>query len=427
MRKSINNLEFGHGDSRMGHVKAKIFYYIKRNIKLKDAIKICLMLIQFPVVVGAYIYAKLIFGKNRDTWLVGETGVDAKDNGLAFFSYLNKIHPDINSVYFITKDSKAANKVKKIGTTVQANSFRHKAYFMNSRYILSTHDGYSIPFKGVNWREFKIVYGWMVPKLKFVFLNHGVNKDDTVVNANYTRTRFDYHVTTTEAEYNEMADSRYGYPKGNIIKTGLARYDTLQNNRKKVRTKQQIVFMPTWRYYLADVSDEEFIKSNYYKTIYSFLHNSKLQHELSKNKVKLFFFPPHHEIQKRISLFELENTNIDTFDTEENNFAKIVLESKMVITDYSSVIFDFAYLYKRSVYFQFDLDEYRAGQYKEGYFKYDNDGFGPIVTNENDLILEIEKAIGDDFEVNPKYKKRIDRTFSINDNKNSERLFNILI
>ena len=409
----------------MNKLKAKMIYKIKKNVALKGKIKILLMILQFPVVFGAFLGSKLYF-HNRKIWLIGETGIDAKDNGLAFFSYLKKNHKEIDTVYYITGDSKAADTVKELGDVVKTNSFRNKMAFMASIYILSTHDGYSIPFKGVNWREFKIVFGWLVPDLQFVFLSHGVNKDDTTENANYNRTKFDFHVTSTEAEFKEMSDERYKYPKGNIIKTGFARYDILQNEKNIYKAKRNILYMPTWRYYLADVSDHDFVKSDYFLKMYSFMHNVNLNKILSDNNVDFYFFPPHHEIQKRIHLFNLEETEIMTFNTEEDKFSKILLESAMMITDFSSVVFDFAYLYKRTAYYQFDLKKYRQGHYKEGYFKYESDGFGPILYEEDKIIAEIEKAIDNNFVIDEYYEKRIRNTFSVTDNKNSERLYKIL-
>jgi CDP-glycerol glycerophosphotransferase (TagB/SpsB family) len=405
----------------MSKLKSKFLYALKKNVTLKGKIKLLLIVLQFPVVISAYFGAKFL--KTKDVWLMGETGVDAKDNGFAFFRYLRSHHKKINAVYYISGDSNARKKVKEIGPIVETNSFRHKILFLKAKYILSTHDGYSIPFFGANWREFKMIYGWLTPRKKFVFLSHGVNKDDTTGNANYNRTRFDYHVTTTEDEFKEMSDSKYGYPQGNIIKTGFSRYDYLVRNDV---SDKNIVYMPTWRYYLADVSDKEFSESKYFRKMYSLMHNEKLLDFLAKKKVSFYFFPPHHEIQKRIHLFDLQNTGITVIDTEESDFSRIVSNSSMMITDFSSVIFDFAYLYKRTAYYQFDTDEYRSGQYKEGYFDYERDGFGPIITKESSLVQEIIQATNNNFKLETKYENRIRKTFGQTDNKNSERLFNIL-
>lgn len=414
------------GKESMNRIKAAVIYHVKRNLKLKDFIKRVLIILQLPIVLTAFIYSKFS-KKYQGVWLIGETGTDAKDNGQAFFSYLIYNHPEINTVYYISGETAAAANIHHIGKSVITSSFQHKVAFMSAKYILSTHDGYSIPFVGANWHDFKAIYGWLAPELQFVFLSHGVSKDDGSENANYQRTRFDYFVTSTEDEYEEISSSRYGYPSGNVIKTGFTRYDVLLENPNKITQKRNVVFMPTWRYYLADVDDDKFIESKYFKEIYSLLHDSDLNNLISNNQMRFYFFPPHHEIQKRIKLFDLDETKVIPIDTEASVFSDIVLASSMMITDFSSVIFDFAFLYKRTAYFQFDLEEYRKGQYKQGYFHYDKDGFGPICTNKAKLIDEIRNAISNNFEIEKKYADRIDHTFAWRDGKNCERLFKILV
>ena len=60
-------------------------------------------------------------------------------------------------------------------------------------------------------------------------------------------------------------------------------------------------------------------------------------------------------------------------------------ESSMLITDYSSVFFDVAYMHKPIIYYQFDRDAFRQGHYQEGYFSYD-DGFGPVAFDTESLL-----------------------------------------
>ena len=60
------------------------------------------------------------------------------------------------------------------------------------------------------------------------------------------------------------------------------------------------------------------------------------------------------------------------------NYQKCLLKSSLLITDYSSVFFDFGYLKKPIIYTHLDYIEYRNFNYKKGYFDYIKNGFGPI-------------------------------------------------
>ena len=54
-------------------------------------------------------------------------------------------------------------------------------------------------------------------------------------------------------------------------------------------------------------------------------------------------------------------------------------KNALLITDFSSVAFDFAYLKKPVIYAQFDRDTFFQGQvYDKGYFDYERDAFGPV-------------------------------------------------
>ena len=404
---------------------SKFLYFIKRHNAIKDFIKLIIAYVYYPIVVFYWLITKIDTKYPKGLWLVGELGVDAKDNGFYFFKYLNKNHPEISSYYYIDYDQPISSVVKKVGKTVSFNGRDHKKAFINSKYIISTQDMYSIPFGRINWKEFKKAYPWLVRHKKYVFLQHGVIKDDSSENLNYKRTLFDYFVVTTKDEFNEINSDKYGYPKGNVIMTGLPRYDNLYIHRNDP-TKKEILFMPTWRQYLADVTEKQFMVSEYFQTINDLLNDQKLIDLLDRNNLNLAFFPPHQEIQKFLHLFYSKSDKIRFIDVEEESVSQLILNSKVMITDYSSVAFDFAFLKKPVIYFQFDEKTYRKGHYKEGYFSYLNDGFGPVVYTKKALICAIEDICDDKFKVKNEYLNRINNTFNLRDNLNSSRLFNIL-
>ena len=94
----------------------------------------------------------------------------------------------------------------------------------------------------------------------------------------------------------------------------------------------------------------------------------------------------------------------------------------MLITDYSSIAFDFAYMNKPLIYYHFDYHEYRKKQHPEGYFKYENDGFGPIVETKENLCEYIDEII-DDFKNTEKYEKRAKQFFDLRDKNNCKRVY----
>ena len=68
------------------------------------------------------------------------------------------------------------------------------------------------------------------------------------------------------------------------------------------------------------------------------------------------------------------------------NYQKTLLKASLLVTDYSSIFFDFAYLRKPVIYAHFDYEEYRMNYYPKGYFNYEKDRFGFIAHDLKRLI-----------------------------------------
>ena len=107
----------------------------------------------------------------------------------------------------------------------------------------------------------------------------------------------------------------------------------------------------------------------------------------------------------------------------EYDVQTLLKECDMLVTDYSSVAMDVAYLNKPVVYYQFDYEQFRKWHLEEGYFSYENDGFGPVRYNLKDAIDSVESYAKNNFKLEAKYQKRIDNFFDLRDKKNCERTY----
>ena len=107
------------------------------------------------------------------------------------------------------------------------------------------------------------------------------------------------------------------------------------------------------------------------------------------------------------------------------NYNRAFAEGNLLVTDYSSVAFDFAYLGKPVLYTQFDHDEINSGQhiFTKNYITSEKDGFGPVVYNYDSTIREIVKLIENNFKMLAKHQRRSDEFYFYRDQKNCHRLF----
>ena len=101
----------------------------------------------------------------------------------------------------------------------------------------------------------------------------------------------------------------------------------------------------------------------------------------------------------------------------------LLIKSDVLITDFSSVFFDYGYMEKPMIFYQFDKESFRQQHYEEGYFDYDRDGFGEILYDENDVIDELDRILENGCVLDDKYRKRIDKFFTLRDENNSQRNF----
>ena len=82
-----------------------------------------------------------------------------------------------------------------------------------------------------------------------------------------------------------------------------------------------------------------------------------------------------------------------------------------------------AYLEKPELYYQFDEAEFRQYHYKQGYFDYRRDGFGPVCTTEDALLRALEQTLQNGMQMPPEYKARTAAFFPLRDTKNCARIY----
>ena len=85
--------------------------------------------------------------------------------------------------------------------------------------------------------------------------------------------------------------------------------------------------------------------------------------------------------------YALANEYIKIIPPQEVIYSDIFSQSKLLITDYSSIFFDFAYLKKPEIFFQFDKEEFYSEHYHQSDFEHEKDAFGDVVKT----VEELEK------------------------------------
>lgn len=365
--------------------------------------------------------ARILY-KKKNIWLVSERGTDARDNGYHFFRYLRTHHPEINSCYVISKDSADRDRVASLGNTVDYRSLKHYLLFLGAECLISSHImGFS---PNNNYYMYRLAKGnHKAVKGKTVFLQHGVTKDH-IPQLYQEKTKLALFICGAKPEYDYISE-HWHYRHNEVRYTGFARFDSLHN----YETKRQILVMPTWRIWLehsVNASREKLMESSYFRHWSRFLKSGRLEAMAEKYNVTFAFYP-HYQVQKYIDLFRPESSRIIIADFAHYDVQQLLKESMLLITDYSSVFFDFAYMQKPVLFYQFDEEEFRSHHYAQGYFDYRRDGFGEVVTQEHELLDLLEQYLKEGCCLKPKYQNRVRGFFPLHDHQNCERIYRAIV
>lgn len=371
---------------------------------------------------GRLFYHAVIPFKRKKIWIISDRIIKADDNGEALYKYLLRHKPkDTYIIFAISKDCDDYSRIKKIGKCVNAMSIEHKLLYLLCDVNISSHaDGTRNPYLGYQEALRDILH-----HQTFVFLQHGITQGDMSGWLNKYNLDIRGFITAAEDEQKSIISGDYHYSKREVWLTGFPRYDLLYNDEENI-----ITIMPTWRIYLMDYCDpkteiwrlrRDFENQDFYRFYDKLLNSPKLLDGLDHYGYTLQFFP-HPTLQPYINRFHHDKRV--RFLSVDSTYREVFAKSRLVVTDYSSAVFDFAYLRKPVVYCQFDQQEVFSGShiYEKGYFDYQQNGFGEVVTDVNSTIDLILQYASNGCQLKEVYKKRIDSFFAFNDRNNCKRV-----
>lgn len=212
---------------------------------------------------------------------------------------------------------------------------------------------------------------------------------------------------------------------GKVIESGYPRNDVLTNYSSTLisslkqrlgipEEKKVMLYAPTWR-------DNEFYQKGKYKFEFQF--------DLGRWKEK---FSDEWVLLSRMHYLVAENFDFSSHEgivydvSTYPDIRDLYLISDLLITDYSSVFFDYAILNRPIIFFMYDLGIYRD-QLRGFYIDIERDAPGPIVQNEEELFKAINRLKDSAAEKNSNFIKFKTKFSSLEDGDASRRVVNAFL
>ena len=271
------------------------------------------------------------------------------DNTKFLFMYMINNCQNLTIKYVINDDTLRSDLQNLYGDFfIETNSFRGMFYALSARvWILNALE---LPVGGM----------FLKFRRKIVLLTHGVtSKQAGLAEKNISllkrcyyaviRTNLTYCLTPCP-EFNQIVASHFGISERQMLVSGFPRFDPLLRNEYTMLQKKaeiSVLYAPTWRHY-ADVK------------LFPFDDFDKDEFErfCTAKKIK-FYIRVHPRFENMIPKEILSFPFVEIFSgTQFPDINDYLPNFDMLITDYSSIFYDFMILDRPLFFFMYDIEEY---------------------------------------------------------------------
>ncbi|WP_310603937.1 bifunctional glycosyltransferase/CDP-glycerol:glycerophosphate glycerophosphotransferase [Anaerosporobacter sp.] len=392
----------------------------KRAVNLHLGFKKVRKIKSNPRAFACYLYFHLFTKmKMKDNWVLFESffGKSYSDSPKYIYEYLNKAYPNQFKCIWVINDKKTqipygAIKVKRF-------SIRYAYYFARCKYDV-------LNVRQPNWiRKRKgnvFLETWHgTPLKRLVFDQEEVCGASPLHKQQFYRQSRDWDYLVSDNGFstetfkraflfhNEIVEC--GYPRNDILYAPDkdARMDRLKDKLGIPKDKKTILYAPTWR------DDEYYGKGEYKFALKLNLH--ELKRQLGNEYVLLL--RTHYYIADSIDITGIEDFAFNV--SKYNDISELYLISDLLITDYSSVFFDYGNLRRPILFFTYDLEKYRD-MLRGFYLDIEKEMPGPLLFTEEEVITAIKDIKNVEVEYQDKYDEFYNRFCHVGDGYASKRI-----
>lgn len=373
-----------------------------------------------PRAFACYLYFHLFTKmKMKDNWVLFESffGKSYSDSPKYIYEYLNQAYPNEYKCIWVINDKKT--KIPYGAIKVKRFSIRYAYYFARCKYDV-------LNVRQPNWiRKRKgnvFLETWHgTPLKRLVFDQEEVCGASPLHKQQFYRQSRDWDYLISDNGFSTETFKRAFIFHNEIVECGYPRNDVLYAPDKEARItklkdklgipkdKKTILYAPTWR------DDEYYGKGEYKFALKLDLHELKKQ--LGDEYVLLL--RTHYYIADSIDTTGIEDFafNVSKYD----DISELYLISDLLITDYSSVFFDYANLRRPILFYTYDLEKYRD-MLRGFYLDIEREMPGPLLFTEEEVITAIKDISHIEMEYQDRYEVFYERFCHVDDGNASKRI-----
>lgn len=370
-------------------------------------------------------WLQLLIPRNKNIWVFGAWyGKRYSDNSKHLFEYVGKTNPGIKTIW-ITKNKVVKDYLIRQGQiSYMAYSLQGAYYCLRAKYVFVSSVKKDVNELFINGA--KTIQLWHGNPIKKIGLDDQYSLSRSFFYQSLVRKifpmayEFNYdHVVSSAPSSTKNLASAFDLPENRILETGCPRNDVFFSEEiapinKKIKKKhfgcKIIYYLPTFRsakkpQSLLDLED----------------YNENVLQKFLETE-NLVFVTKGHFTVKPHNKYDIENDRIYHIPDEalvDINF--LLKDADILITDYSSVYFDFLLLQRPIIFAAFDLEDY-ISESREMYFDYKNIVAGPIAKSWPQLFNEIKNS-QNELKYNLALKKYNSIFNKYHDGNSSKRLY----
>lgn len=310
---------------------------------------------------------------------------------------INEMNTDVNEIYLTLKYKNTfLDKVKYVVEIAK------QIYHIKTSGVVII-DGNNFVVSNINKKDTKVVQIWHA--------TGAIKKFGKDYDRKYEIKNYDYIITSSSKSKSIMA-SAFGVEEKQVVPLGYAKTDKLFDNKKMKKYKTQmlkkypflkdkkvVLYAPTFRG--EGIYDKDFLD----------IDINKIGKLLDKDYIFLYKLHPilTHQYE---NILDVDNV----FNVSEESLCKLFSISDMLVSDYSSIIYDYTILEKPIILYTPDLEKYKTS--RGLYIDYEDFAPGRIVYSEDELVDQVKREP----ENIEKVKKLKNDFFDFKDGKSAYRI-----